>query len=77
MVRTRWLYARACRFFSRPRGRTLQFSLYLLVFVLRQYPSGYQVAVTGPATVTSPPDAPLLELESTGAGQVTVAMTRR
>jgi hypothetical protein len=39
--------------------------------------AGYQVAVTGPATVVSAADAAILELESTGAGQVTVAVTKR
>ena len=44
----------------------------------RHYPSGYDVYVTGPARVTSAPDATLLTLDSTGArGAVRLVVQRR
>ena len=47
------------------------------VFVpLRQYPTGYVVSVTGPATVTSAAGAGVLRLKTTSNGEVHVRITR-
>jgi endoglycosylceramidase len=48
------------------------------IFVpLRQYPGGYAVTVTGPASITSAPGARILALVNTGTpGTVTVVVTR-
>jgi len=49
----------------------------IFVPVARHYPGGYQVSMTGPARVTSQPNAPLLNLRNTGAaGVVTVTVSR-
>ena len=48
----------------------------IFVPVARHYAGHYTVAVTGPATVTSAPDAPLLTLGNTGRGRVTVTVTK-
>ncbi|MGH2786037.1 MAG: cellulase family glycosylhydrolase [Actinomycetota bacterium] len=44
----------------------------IFVPVDRHYGGSYEVEVSGPALVTSAPDAPLLTLSNTGAGTVTV-----
>lgn len=44
--------------------------------VARHYAGHYAVEVTGPARVTSGPDAPLLTLANTGPGTVTVTVTK-
>jgi endoglycosylceramidase len=44
--------------------------------VSRHYPDGYQATVSGPVSITSPPNAELLRLQTTGAGTVTVTVTR-
>jgi endoglycosylceramidase len=48
----------------------------IFVPVARHYGGHYRVTVTGPASVTSGADAPLLTLANTGAGRVTVTVTR-
>jgi endoglycosylceramidase len=48
----------------------------IFVPVARHYRGGYRVRVSGPAEVTSPPGASLLTLRNTGAGRVTVVVTR-
>jgi endoglycosylceramidase len=47
----------------------------IFVPVQRHYPNGYTVEVHGPAAVTSPPNASLLTLHTTGNGTVTVTVT--
>jgi endoglycosylceramidase len=48
----------------------------ILVPVSRHYPDGYEATVSGPASITSPPNAELLRLQTTGPGTVTVTVTR-
>jgi len=48
----------------------------IFVPVARHYAGAYAVSVSGPATVTSAANAPLLMLMSTGTGRVTVRVTR-
>jgi endoglycosylceramidase len=47
----------------------------IFVPVARHYAGAYSVSVTGPAVVTSAPNAPLLTLANTGRGRVTVKVT--
>jgi endoglycosylceramidase len=48
----------------------------IFVPVARHYAGTYAVSVTGPASVTSAADAPLLTLTNTGAGVVTITVTK-
>ncbi len=48
----------------------------IFVPVARHYARHYAVSVSGPATVTSGADAPLLTLVNTGPGSVTVRLTK-
>ena len=48
----------------------------VFVPVTRHYAGHYSVSVSGPATVTSVADAPLLTLMNTGGGTVTVTITK-
>jgi Glycoside hydrolase family 5 C-terminal domain len=48
----------------------------IFVPVARHYGGHYAVSVSGPASVTSLPDAPLLTLVDTGSGRVTVRVTK-
>lgn len=48
----------------------------IFVPVARHYAGHYAVNVSGPATVTSTADAPLLTLANTGSGYVTVTVTK-
>jgi len=48
----------------------------IFVPVARHYGGRYRARVTGPASVTSGPDAPLLTLVNTGRGRVTVTVTK-
>ena len=44
--------------------------------VARHYGGHYFVSIEGPATVTSPADAPLLIIHNTGSGPVNVSVTK-
>ena len=48
----------------------------IFVPVARHYGGHYAVSLSGPATVTSASDAPVLTLQTTGAGLVEVTVTR-
>jgi len=48
----------------------------IFIPVARHYPGGYTVRVTGPAIVTSAPDATILTLRNTRVGTVTVQVAR-
>ena len=48
----------------------------IYVPVARHYGGHYAVSLSGPATVTSASDAPVLTLQTTGAGLVEVTVTR-
>ena len=48
-----------------------------IVVPARAFPGGYEVAVDGPAAVTSAPDAPVLTLDATDTGTVLVTVFAR
>ena len=53
-----------------------QYADQIFVPVARHYGGHYAVSLSGPATVTSASDAPVLTLQTTGAGLVEVTVTR-
>ncbi|TMA78234.1 MAG: hypothetical protein E6J72_14610 [Deltaproteobacteria bacterium] len=48
----------------------------VFVPVARHYHGHYEVAITGPARVTSAPDAPLLQVRNTGDPGVVTVMVK-